>query len=146
MDASDASVSPQATPRTGPPRITGPKSDYGDLLVVDPQHYAIADELEQTEPDFARVAELSSEIRAALDRFEALLAQLLEAFAREARVRALGTALERASRQLHTLEQRVAPELEAQIATTTRALDERDREDQTRLRTLRQKSRKPTAR
>jgi serine/threonine protein kinase len=45
MDASDASVSPQATPRTGPPRITGPKSDYGELLVVDPQHYAIADEL-----------------------------------------------------------------------------------------------------
>jgi eukaryotic-like serine/threonine-protein kinase len=45
MDASDASVSPQATPRTGPPRITGPRSDYGELLVVDPQHYAIADEL-----------------------------------------------------------------------------------------------------
>jgi len=80
------------------------------------------------------------------NRFEALLAQLLEAFAREARVRALGTALERASRQLHTLEQRVAPELEAQIATTTRSLDERDREDQTRLRTLRQKSQKPKAR
>ena len=35
---------------------------------------AIADELEQTEPDFARVAELSAEMRAALDRFEALLA------------------------------------------------------------------------
>jgi len=82
----------------------------------------------------------------AANRFEALLAQLLEAFAREARVRALGTALERASRQLHTLEQRVAPELEAQIATTTRSLDERDREDQTRLRTLRQKSQKPKAR
>jgi glutathione S-transferase len=35
---------------------------------------AIADELEQAEPDFARVVELSSELRAALDRFEALLA------------------------------------------------------------------------
>jgi glutathione S-transferase len=35
---------------------------------------AIADELEQAEPDFARVAELSSRLRAALDRFEALLA------------------------------------------------------------------------
>ena len=35
---------------------------------------AIADELEQAEPDFARVAELSAEMRGALDRFEALLA------------------------------------------------------------------------
>jgi glutathione S-transferase len=35
---------------------------------------AIADELEQAEPDFALVAELSGELRTALDRFEALLA------------------------------------------------------------------------
>jgi glutathione S-transferase len=34
---------------------------------------AIADELEQAEPDFARVTELSTELRSALDRFEALL-------------------------------------------------------------------------
>lgn len=34
---------------------------------------AIADELEQDEPDFERVAELSAEMRAALDRFELLL-------------------------------------------------------------------------
>lgn len=34
---------------------------------------AIADELEQAEPDFARVGELSAEMGAALDRFEALL-------------------------------------------------------------------------
>lgn len=34
---------------------------------------AIGDELEQAEPDFARVGELSAEMGAALDRFEALL-------------------------------------------------------------------------
>ncbi|TMQ16173.1 MAG: hypothetical protein E6J91_12245 [Deltaproteobacteria bacterium] len=73
----------------------------------------------------------------AANQFEALIAQLVEAVAREARVRALGDALARASRQLHTLEQRIAPELAAQIAATTRALDERDREDQSRLRHLR---------
>jgi len=77
----------------------------------------------------------------AADRFEALLAQLLEAVAREARVRALGAALARASRQLHTLEQRVAPELAARITATVRALDERDREDQARLRHLRARPR-----
>ena len=72
----------------------------------------------------------------AANRFEALLTRLFEALAREARVRAVGAALARASRQLHTLEQRVAPELDAEIARTSRALDERDREDQTRLRAL----------
>lgn len=76
----------------------------------------------------------------AANRFEALIAQLLDAVAREVRVRALGDALARTSRQLHTLEQRVAPGLEAQIASTMRALDERDREDQARLRHLRAKS------
>jgi len=35
---------------------------------------AIAGELEQAEPNFARIAELSAELRAALDRFEGLLA------------------------------------------------------------------------
>ncbi|MEP6860332.1 MAG: V-type ATP synthase subunit D [Deltaproteobacteria bacterium] len=66
--------------------------------------------------------------------FEALLARLLEALAPEARVRALGASLARASRQLHTLEQRIRPALDAEIAATTRALDERDRDDHVRLR------------
>jgi len=47
--------------------------DWFNLVWKRPPN-AIADELEQTEPDFARVAELSAEMRAALDRFEALLA------------------------------------------------------------------------
>ena len=75
----------------------------------------------------------------AANRFEALLAQVLDALGREVRVRAVGGALARAARQLHILEQRIAPELAARIAVTARALDERDREDQTRLRGLRHK-------
>lgn len=82
----------------------------------------------------------------AANRFEALVGRLLEAVAREARVRAVGAALARASRQLNTLEQRVAPELVAQLAATRRALDERDREDQTRLRHLRSRSTGPSRR
>jgi V/A-type H+/Na+-transporting ATPase subunit D len=73
----------------------------------------------------------------AANRFELLGGQLLDAVAREAHVRALGAALARTSRQLHTLEERVAPELAAEITAITRALDERAREDQTRLRLLR---------
>lgn len=71
------------------------------------------------------------------NRFEALASRLVGAVAREAHVRALGGALARTSRQLHTLEQRVAPELTERIASVAHALSERDREDQTRLRKLR---------
>lgn len=73
----------------------------------------------------------------AAGRFERLAASLLDAAARELHVRALGQALGRTSRQLHTLEQRVAPDLRARIAAVTRALDEREREEHTRLRQLR---------
>ena len=76
----------------------------------------------------------------AANRFEELAAGLLAALVREAHVRALGAALARTSRQLHTLEQRVAPELARDIAAIGGALDERDREDQTRLRALRRRT------
>jgi vacuolar-type H+-ATPase subunit D/Vma8 len=73
----------------------------------------------------------------ATNHFESLASQLLHAATRELHVRALGTALSRTTRQLHALEQRVMPELTARIARVATALDERDREDQTRLRMLR---------
>jgi H(+)-transporting ATP synthase subunit D len=77
----------------------------------------------------------------AANRFEALASRLLDAVSREAHVRALAAALARTSRQLHTLEQRVAPALATQAAGISRALAERDREDQTRLRKLRARRR-----
>ncbi len=76
----------------------------------------------------------------ATNHFELLASQLLHAIARESQVRALGTALARTSRQLHTLEQRVLPEISARAAAITTALDERDREDQLRLRLLRSRT------
>jgi H(+)-transporting ATP synthase subunit D len=75
----------------------------------------------------------------AANRFEALATELLTAASREAHVRALGAALSRTSRQVHTLEQRVAPELSTRVSEIGRALAERDREDQTRLRKLRER-------
>jgi V/A-type H+-transporting ATPase subunit D len=75
----------------------------------------------------------------AANRFERLGAELLDAAQRELEVRALGQALARTSRQLHTLEQRVAPALRSRIAAVTQALDEREREEQSRLRQLRRK-------
>lgn len=80
----------------------------------------------------------------AANRFESLASKLLDAVTREAHVHALGTALARTSRQLHTLEQRVVPELAARIAQVGGALDERDREDHTRLRNLRDRRVKPS--
>jgi len=77
----------------------------------------------------------------AANQFERLATQLLQSLARESQVRALGTAVARTARQLHTLEHRVEPELAARAATISAALDERDREDQLRLRMLRRAGR-----
>jgi H(+)-transporting ATP synthase subunit D len=77
----------------------------------------------------------------AANRFERLAAMLLDATARELHVRSLGQALARTSRQVHTLEQRVAPMLRERVASVGRALDEREREEHTRLRQLRRRRR-----
>lgn len=73
----------------------------------------------------------------AANRFEHLAEVLVDAASRELHVRSLGEALARTSRQLQTLEQRVAPELRERIAAIASALDEREREEHARLRRLR---------
>ena len=69
----------------------------------------------------------------AADAFEELADLLVRAAPREMLVRRLADALARTSRQVHALEQRVAPELEARVASIRRTLDQREREDQVRL-------------
>lgn len=73
---------------------------------------------------------------AATDAFEDLVDLLLDAASREVALRRLGRALAQASRQLNTLERRVAPDLEGRISRTTRVLEEREREDHQRLKLL----------
>lgn len=81
----------------------------------------------------------------AAERFEELTDLLLGAASREILIRRLGDALSTTSRQVHTLERRVAPELADTIAQTAQALDEREREERTRLRhILRVRRRKET--
>lgn len=70
------------------------------------------------------------------DEFEHLVELLLDAATREMLIRRLGEALARTSRQVHTLERRLAPELELQMATVRRALEEREREEHLRLKHL----------
>lgn len=70
------------------------------------------------------------------DAFEDLVDLLLDAASKEVALRRLGQALARASRQLNTLERRVAPDLEGRINRTTRVLEEREREDHQRLKLL----------
>jgi len=69
----------------------------------------------------------------AANRFEVLADRLLAAAALDLHLRALAEALEKTSRQLHTLEQRVAPQLRTRITEVARALDEREREEHVRL-------------
>ena len=69
----------------------------------------------------------------AADEFEVLADLLLDAAPRELVLRRLGAALAQTTRQVNTLEQRVTPALEARLDAIRRALEEREREEHTRL-------------
>lgn len=73
-----------------------------------------------------------SAIRAA-ERFEHLTEELLDAAPREMLLRRIGEALARTSRQVNTLERRLAPRLARDIARVRQVLDEREREERVRL-------------
>lgn len=69
----------------------------------------------------------------AATQFELLVDLLLEAAPRELLLRRLGEALARTSRQVHALEQSVAPGLRQQITRVLGMLEEREREERLRL-------------
>lgn len=75
-------------------------------------------------------------VEEAARRYEIFVELLIEAAPREQRVRRLSDAVAVTSRRLRTLEQRVAPSLQAQIARVRRDLDEREREERLRLQRL----------
>lgn len=68
--------------------------------------------------------------------FERLGELLLDAATREMLIRRLGDALAQASRQVHTLERRVAPVLVGNVVSVRRTLEEREREEHLRLKHL----------
>ena len=74
-------------------------------------------------------------MRATLD-FERLADLLLDAAPREMLIRRLGEALAQTSRQVNTLERRLAPALRAEVTGMRRTLDEREREERLRLKQL----------
>jgi V/A-type H+-transporting ATPase subunit D len=75
-------------------------------------------------------------VATAAARFETLAELLLDAAPREMLLRRLGEALSLTSRQVKTLEQRLAPGLERQMRRVVSELEEREREERLRLRHL----------
>jgi V/A-type H+/Na+-transporting ATPase subunit D len=73
---------------------------------------------------------------AAASAFERLADLLLEAAPREMLIRRLGEALAQTSRQVNTLERRLAPTLRTTVTGIRRTLDEREREERLRLKRL----------
>jgi V/A-type H+-transporting ATPase subunit D len=72
----------------------------------------------------------------ATTEFEHLTELLLDAAPREMLIRRLGEALSQTSRQVNTLERRVAPDLRRDMVNVRRSLDEREREERLRLKHL----------
>jgi H(+)-transporting ATP synthase subunit D len=66
--------------------------------------------------------------------FERLIELVLEALPKEQLVRRLGIALNKATRQVNTLQLRVEPALTAELASVRRTLEERERDERSRLR------------
>lgn len=72
----------------------------------------------------------------AAGEFERLTELLLDAAPREMLIRRLGAALAQTSRQVNTLERRLAPGLRRRVTRVRQALDEREREERLRLKHL----------
>jgi V/A-type H+-transporting ATPase subunit D len=72
-------------------------------------------------------------------RYEELADLLIDAAPREQRVRRLGDAVSRSTRQMRVLDQRVAPALVRRIARVRRRLDEQEREERIRLKHVRRR-------
>jgi V/A-type H+-transporting ATPase subunit D len=70
---------------------------------------------------------------ASASEFETLAELLLDAAPRELLLQRLGFALTRTSRQVNTLEHRVAPSIRREVLRARRTLEEREREEHTRL-------------
>jgi vacuolar-type H+-ATPase subunit D/Vma8 len=66
--------------------------------------------------------------------FERLIELVLEALPKEQLVRRLGIALNKATRQVNTLQLRVEPALTGELASVKRTLEERERDERSRLR------------
>jgi V/A-type H+/Na+-transporting ATPase subunit D len=69
----------------------------------------------------------------AAQAFEQLTELLLDAATQEMLLRRVGEALARTSRQVQTLERRLSPQLQRDIARVRQVLDEREREERVRL-------------
>lgn len=83
-----------------------------------------------------RAASAGPAVSAAADAFERLTELALEAASRELLVRRLARALAETSRRVSLLEQRVEPELAAEISRIDDTLEEREREERLRHRRL----------
>jgi H(+)-transporting ATP synthase subunit D len=70
----------------------------------------------------------------AATEFERLIELVIEALPKEQLVRRLGDALSKATRQVNTLQLRVEPALSAELSALKRMLEERERDERSRLR------------
>lgn len=83
----------------------------------------------------------SARIDAVAERFESVLARLLEVAALELSVRRLADEISRTTRRMNALEHVVVPRLEAEQARIALVLEERELEDRVRLRRMRVRGR-----
>ena len=85
----------------------------------------------------------STRVDEATDQFEEAVCAILRVAPMDLKLRALAEDMRKTSRRVNALEQRLLPQLHAQVRYVQNALDQREREDIFRLKRLKRKKRGP---
>jgi len=85
---------------------------------------------------------VSARIDLAAMAYESLMARIFELVPLEARMKKIGQEIRKTSRRVNTLEQRVIPQLQAEMRFIRQVLEDREREDKFRLKRLKAKKEK----
>ncbi len=85
---------------------------------------------------------VSSRIEWTAEEFEALIDAVLKLVPTEVKLKKMGQEIKKTTRRVNALEQKVIPELEAEIAYIRQTLEDRAREDTFRLKMLKRKKEK----
>jgi len=85
---------------------------------------------------------VSARIELAASAYERLMAKIFELVPLEARMKKIGQEIRKTSRRVNTLEQRVIPQLQAEMRFIRQVLEDREREDKFRLKRLKAKKEK----
>lgn len=90
------------------------------------------------------VSASSPRLEESMDGFEKLIESILDLATLESKVKQLGHEIQKLSRQMRVLEERILPEIQSNIRSTAQQISEREREEYYRLKKFKTAKQEPT--